>query len=229
MRYNQELQNNNAELQSILDSVNALPDAESGGSSMNEYVKCATVLRFQDLNLFGKNEATFECDNLTTALSMFGQDVINTTVEHIEVNAPLAIESCQNMFYASKGDECLKRITLKMNFSKCPNFTAVFVNLKSLEIIDGTPLDLRSCGNVNLAFSQNNSLKEVRFVPSCISKNISFLHSSLLSDESIQSIIDGLADLTGLETQTITFHADVKAKLTEAQITTITSKNWTLA
>lgn len=229
MIYNTELQNNNTELQSILDSVNALPDAESGGSGMNEYIKYATTLRFQDLNLFGKNEATFECDNLTTAFSMFEQNVINTTVEHIEVNAPLAIESCQNMFYSSNGDECLKRITLKMNFSKCPNFTAVFANLKSLEIIDGTPLDLRSCGNINIAFSQNKSLKEVRFAPLCIFKNLSISHTTFLSDTSIQSIIDGLADLTDETTQTITFHADVKAKLTEEQITTITGKNWTLA
>jgi hypothetical protein len=38
-----------------------------------------------------------------------------------------------------------------------------------------------------------------------------------------------LVDLTGATTQTLTFNKDVKAKLTETQIATITNKNWTLA
>ena len=62
-----------------------------------------------------------------------------------------------------------------------------------------------------------------------ICKSISFAESPLLSDASIQNIIDGLADLNEQTAQTLTFHKDVKAKLTEAQISQITSKNWTLA
>ena len=45
-----------------------------------------------------------------------------------------------------------------------------------------------------------------------------------------KAILDNcLVDLTGQTSQTLKFHADVKAKLTEEQITTITGKNWTLA
>lgn len=217
--------------QGMADAVNALPDTDSGGSGMNEYIKYASVIRFQDLNLFGKNEVTFECDSLVTAFSMFQQvNSINVTVEHITVIAPIKMEACQSMFYSGIGaDETLKRITLNMDFSECTSFTSVFGNLRSLEIIDGTPLDLRSATNFGLAFNQNKSLKEVRFAPLCIFKNLSISHTTFLSDTSIQSIIDGLADLTDETTQTITFHADVKAKLTEEQITTITGKNWTLA
>ena len=53
-------------------------------------------------------------------------------------------------------------------------------------------------------------------------------NSPLLTNESVQSIIDCLKDLTGLATQTLTFHADVGAKMTDAQKATITAKNWTL-
>ena len=72
-------------------------------------------------------------------------------------------------------------------------------------------------------------LEEIRFKPNTIYVNVHIVLCRSLSGESIQSIIDGLADLTGLEAQTVTFHATVKAKLTEEQISTITSKNWTLA
>lgn len=72
-------------------------------------------------------------------------------------------------------------------------------------------------------------LEEIRFKPNTIFVNPLLNNCPLLSNESIESTVNGLADLTGQESQTITFHADVKAKLTDEQITTITSKNWTLA
>lgn len=62
-----------------------------------------------------------------------------------------------------------------------------------------------------------------------ITKDFSLSRCSNLSAESVQSVIDHLADLTGQTTQTLTFHATVGARLTEAQKTSITSRNWTLA
>ena len=50
-----------------------------------------------------------------------------------------------------------------------------------------------------------------------------------LTDESLASIINGLADLTGGTGKTLTLHATPKARLTAEQIATITAKNWTLA
>lgn len=62
-----------------------------------------------------------------------------------------------------------------------------------------------------------------------IGKTIEFTESKLLSNASVQSIINALKDLTNSSAQTITFHADVKAKLTDNQIAQITAKNWNLA
>lgn len=90
-------------------------------------------------------------------------------------------------------------------------------------------LDVSECGSFNQTFGVCDSLKEIRFKAGTIKVNLQFQRSRVLSDESIQSIIDGLADLTGQTAQTLTLHADVKAKLSEEQIATITSKNWTLA
>ncbi len=61
-----------------------------------------------------------------------------------------------------------------------------------------------------------------------IAASINFRWSPLLTDASVQSIIDHLKDLTGATAQTLSFHADVGAKLTDAQKATITAKNWTL-
>lgn len=61
-----------------------------------------------------------------------------------------------------------------------------------------------------------------------IPTGIGFASSSKLTDASVQSIIDHLADLTGKTTQKLTFHNAVGSKLTEVQKATITAKNWTL-
>ena len=67
----------------------------------------------------------------------------------------------------------------------------------------------------------------IEFVAETIKVSISFINVNLLSAESIQSVIDGLATVT--TAQTLTLNATVKAKLTEEQLATITNKNWNLA
>lgn len=76
------------------------------------------------------------------------------------------------------------------------------------------------------AFYRTSALKEIRFVENCIKVSISFTWPPLLSTDSIQSIIDGLATV---ETQqTLTLHSDVFLKLTAEQLATIETKNWTV-
>ena len=119
-----------------------------------------------------------------------------------------------------------------IDFSEC-NLVLVtgamqntFTACTKLKEIKGT-LDVSRVSSFVTPFHNCTVLEEVRFLKENIFKSISFSTSPLLSDVSIQSIIDGLATVE--EAQTITFHKDVKAKLTEAQISQITSKNWTLA
>ena len=88
-------------------------------------------------------------------------------------------------------------------------------------------IDMSDCTNCANSFSSMNALEDVTLKKESIKNNINFTDSQLLSDASIQSIINGLAPV---ETScTLQLHKDVKAKLTEEQIATITSKNWTLA
>lgn len=103
----------------------------------------------------------------------------------------------------------------------------VFRENYSLTAITGTPLNASKWLLAGDTFVYTPKLEYIRFVPSTIGFSISFSQSSVLSDDSIQSIIDGLATVT--TACTLTLHATVKDKLTDEQKSTIESKGWTLA
>ena len=103
------------------------------------------------------------------------------------------------------------------------------VELKKIKTILGA-LDVSNCSSFTLPFNiENGALADIEFVPLTIKASIDFSQCPNLSDVSIQSIIDGLADLTGSTTQKVSFHNSVKAKLTDSQKATATQKNWTIA
>ena len=115
-----------------------------------------------------------------------------------------------------------------MNFStkNIKDYTQAFSSCTALKKIDGV-LDFSSATNVRYMFDNCNSLEEMRFEPNTLSLSISLPNSSKLTSGSIQSVIDGLATVT--TAQTLTLHADVKARLTQTQLDTISGKNWNLA
>lgn len=95
--------------------------------------------------------------------------------------------------------------------------------LRSVTLGSGlTSIDGRS-------FKDCTGIINVTLKPSSLICSLNLRQSSLLSDDSIASIINGLADLTGQTAQTLILHNDVKARLTDEQTAAITSKNWTLA
>lgn len=194
--------------------------------------------QFTSLNIFGTSEVVLNLDSIKTNGSLFNMFNIennnripNTTVEHLTINCPALVANIQQMLYSNAAfDDTLKRVTFNVDTENCGNASNAFTGLRALEVIDGKPLDfssVTSASNTN-AFPNCVSLKEVRFVPNSIKVSIKLANSSLLSTDTIQSIIDGLADLTGGTAQTLTLHATVGAKLTDTQKATITAKNWTL-
>lgn len=139
------------------------------------------------------------CTNMSQAFR-FGAAEAISTMEEIEIVGDTSNITSYNQMFTNR--RCIKRILGEFDFSECTNTVAMFN------------------GAINL--------QEFYPVANTIKKSIS-LSSAYLIDASIQAIIDGLADMTDTDTQTLTFHADVKAKLTDTQIATITNKNWTLA
>lgn len=216
----------------LIDTYAEKIDEISTGGNVEDYLLFAKTVQFNSLNDFGKAEVVLNLDSCTTLASLCAVTSAvnrNNTVEHLTINCdnPTMMNAMLSCGYAVR-DLMLKRLTLNINTSNVMSFSNAFNCLFALEEIDGTPLDLSSATSTSNTFGYNNALKEVRFVANSISLSIIFSACSQLSDESIQSIIDGLADLTGNTAQTLTLHATVGGKLTDEQKATITAKNWEL-
>lgn len=110
----------------------------------------------------------------------------------------------KNMFQCFDGQKVLKTVVGKLNLTGCTGEIA-------------TTNMFRNC----------SSLADIEFAEGTIPVSISFANSPLLSEASVQSIIDGLAELTGNTKQTVTFNADVV--ITDGQKATINGKNWSLS
>lgn len=121
----------------------------------------------------------------------------------------------------------LKTVSFSPKF-KLSNATLLFNGRISLEEVIGE-LDFSGITAVNVQsnpFNGCTSLAEIRFTKESIKYNLSFTQSSQLSDESIQSILDGLANVS--TTQTLSLNSGVYAKLTEEQKQSATDKGWTI-
>ena len=206
-----------------------------GENSVVNYMNLCSHIRFNNLNLFGKSEVVLDLPrvyDLSYLCSPEGKkENTNTTVEHITINCPNEVTVLRGTFSCSGAtfDNTLKRITFNVNTQKVTNSAGAFEGLRALEVLDGIPLDFSSCTNIGNTFNNNGVLREFRIVPLSIKLNFAMKNLTNLSNETIQSIIDGLADLTGQTAQTLTLHADVGAKLTDEQKAVITVKNWILA
>lgn len=103
-----------------------------------------------------------------------------------------------------------------------------FHNCSSLVRI-GAPLEVSSIvSQMDTTFTGCSSLEVLEFTGS-LKADIWLSGAPKLTLESLQSVIDSLADLTGTElSKKITFGAKNKAKLSAAQLATVTDKGWTL-
>lgn len=206
----------------------------SGGGSDEDYSRYAQTIQYIRRDLIDKKEIILNLDVTNTLQNLFRFDgfseAANKKVEHITVNCPNAVTSVGSVFHAaSPNDTILKRVTFNVDTSKATFVTNMFRGCEALETIDGTPLNFSSITGVSINFLNScTSLVDIRFAPNTIKSSIDFRSCPNLSADTIQSIIDGLADLTGGTAQTLTLHATVGGKLTDEQKATITAKNWEL-
>ncbi len=132
-----------------------------------------------------------------------------------------------------KKETALEKVDLSGTLDKIrpTGLNRVFYNRAGLrEIVGEFDLSQMSASNsATNAFVTCEALETIRFKEGTIICDLSFAYSPKLTDETIQNIIDGLADLTGGTTQTLTLHANVGAKLTDAQKTAASAKNWTIS
>lgn len=103
----------------------------------------------------------------------------------------------------------------------------IYLNKKITSILGA--IDMSSCTVATIPFGGANALKDVEFVPGTIKISLSFNDCLDLSEASLNSIIDGLADLTGQTAQTLTLRTGTDTRLTDTQKASVTAKNWNLA
>lgn len=209
-------------------SINA-PLATASNDMFNG---CTNLTTIGDLNLnvcTNINGAFYNCTNLKTIgilfipkVQTFNNPFYNCKVlESIEQFNVSSATSLASLFAQSNN---LKSIDFVNSTSKVTNFSNLFNGKTVLETVKG--LDLSGATNLASMFASCSNLKNITFVENSIKINFNLGSSSLLSNESIQSLINGLATVE--TAQNLTIHNDVATKLTDEQKATISSKNWNI-
>lgn len=169
-----------------------------------------------------------DCSNNTTFTNVFWNCHMLEDVSLININ----VDKNLSWMRAFRIDISIEYFNLK-NISFSPkligtSFQYMFYNQQYLENIDGE-IDFKrisSTTDTNLMFYACRNLKEVRFTKESLKYNLQMAQSKFLSLESLQSIIDGLGNVT--TTRTLSLNATAYNKLTEEQKQSATDKGWTI-
>lgn len=199
----------------------------SSGGDVIDLARYASYIEFKSSEWAGE-ELTLNLDRLI-GMNGLWSNFKDYTVKHLTVNCLQPIKNMARAFYLTPDNyarpNAMEHITINADTSQCITFQQTFGQMYNLKVIDGTPLDCSSSTN-NAMFSYIYNLEEVRFKENTIKSKIQIVGKP--SAETRQSAVNGLADLTGQEPQTITFTPTYGAMLTEEQKVTISTKNWTL-
>lgn len=197
-------------------------DTSSCGNLNQGFRNCYFLTKINEGNIV-------DCSGITV-----NGDISNTfygcsSLEEVSlINIPERAIDCSSLFSLAPNiiPDKMKKITFSPKL-KVTRITLGFNGRYSLQTIVGE-LDFSECesNQQNNPFKGCTSLIEVRFTPESIKYNLSFTQSSQLSDESIQSILDGLANVS--TTRTLALNSGVYAKLTEEQKQSATDKGWTI-
>lgn len=201
----------------VYDAGYAKGQAEGGGGSYDEGYEAgqkAEYDRFWDIFQKNGNPANYY---YKFAYSGWTDENFNPKYDIVTGSGT---SSANAMFYSNKNITDTK-VPIIVQGSSAANafYDSNFVTIRKLVLHEGVSL--------NLTFSRCTALENIIF-DGVIGQDIDFRYSGKLTNESVQSVIDHLKDLTGQNALTLTFHATVGGKLTEAQKATITAKNWTL-
>lgn len=154
----------------------------------------------------------------------FADSVWNdVTLDIPEKYLPLKPSSTNYMFRS-----CGATVLPSVDFTGCETLRYTYSYARNAVTI-GTVI-LRDDGtNVfSNTFSSCDDLVNITF-DGVIGDSVTFASSRYLSSDSVDNIIEHLADLTGKQAETLTFHSAVGNKLTDTQKTAIQNKNWDLA
>lgn len=205
---------------------------EDGKNSVVDTGRYTKVFQLTSLNVFKSSEVVLNLDSVTSLNSLINTpSEKNTTVKHLTINCPQQVTGCSWLMSlgGNVSDEVLERLTFNVDISKVESISYMLRNVRAVKVIDGQPLDFSGIkGSLTILFDTVPALEDVRVVKESIKVRI-LVNLPSASAETIQSFVDGLADMTGQTAPTLTVHKNIGEKLTEEQKATITAKNWILA
>lgn len=169
-----------------------------------------------------------DCSNNTNFSNVFCNCYMLEDISLINID----VDKGLNWNRAFRIDTSIEYFELK-NISFSPkligySYQYMFYNQQYLENINGE-IDftkISATTGTNLMFYACNSLKEVRFTKESLKYDLQMAQSESLSLESLQSIIDGLGNVT--TTRTLSLNSTAYNKLTEEQKQSATDKGWTI-
>nr|DAR45091.1 MAG TPA: hypothetical protein [Caudoviricetes sp.] len=184
------------------------------------FINCFNLRRINKDNVV-------DCSNSTTFLNIFRNCSMLEDVSFINIDE----DKSQSWDLAFRIDNSIEYFNLK-NISFSPkligtSFRYMFYNQQYLENINGE-IDFTKSATTgtDLMFYSCNNLKEVRFTKESLKYDLQMAQSKSLSLESLQSIIDGLGNVT--TTRTLSLNSIAYNKLTEEQKQSATDKGWTI-
>lgn len=150
-----------------------------------------------------------------------------------ELNAPKITvyigNACTSMYRSfGRVDGTVKVIEVVGNTSKVTTFAQCFQSRTKLEEVI-CEFDFSSATTTSNVFANCAALRKFTVVPNTLSLSLSVKESPDLTDDTIQSLVDGYKDMTGQTSPVLTLHANVKERMTDEQKAALTSKNITLA
>lgn len=127
-----------------------------------------------------------------------------------------------NMAYTTSTKGKFYTITLpraKVNLSGTFRYT-------DLTTLNADGSDWSDSSNFTNTFYLNTTLKDITGVITGIEQSLSLANSQNLTRDSLLVILNGLSDMTGGVSKTLTLHATAKARLTSDDLAIATAKNW---
>lgn len=173
------------------------------------------------IKLGTKVDANYKTNSLRQAFANTkGVKNIKITTKESSVTVNL-----QNLFYNSADLEVVDLTDFKL---KASSITQLFHSCRKLREVKGV-LDLTSNTSSSMPLYNCLALEDITIKEGTIHEGLNLMLSPLLNEKSRQSVIDGLADLTGGTSQNIIWHKTFDTVITDEQKAQITSKNWTMA
>lgn len=198
-----------------LDAVYAAGKAAGGGGeNALKYAKQVDGL-FSGAIFPDEYKLVVELDDDTAPTNLTGMFRNVTGLEKLTFIAPTdrTYNGSYFIYGSSSKSTDVKELILPEGI-KFSDFSRFVGYSRSLITIEGS-INLSENTTTQYSFNYCSSLEKVRFMPGTIGLSISFSHSPNLSDDSIASIVLGLADLREQTKQTLTVHSTVYDKIVQ--------------